>query len=49
MFGLTKISIWNASVSQIEVHEGESNNEPSQLLYLKTKDAEALKVLIMAK
>ena len=49
MFGIAKVSIWTASPSQIEVHEGESENKPNQFLFLETKNAEFLKGFVLEK
>lgn len=38
-FGLTKISFWTSSPSQIKIVRGNSNNNPDIYFYLKKEDA----------
>lgn len=47
IFGVSKINIWTASPSQIDIKNGTSKNKPSGLLILRRDDAEWLKNYIL--
>jgi len=49
LFGLSKLSIWTASPSQIHIEKGRSKNRPEGTLWLKTVDADELKNFILGK
>jgi len=47
IFGISKINIWTASPSQIQINNGNSENAPSGLLLLRDDDAVWLKDYIL--
>lgn len=48
-FGLTKISFWTSSPSQIEIVRGNSNNNPDICFYLKKEDTKNILEIINKK
>ncbi|HEY4509736.1 hypothetical protein A2963_04920 [Candidatus Roizmanbacteria bacterium RIFCSPLOWO2_01_FULL_40_13] len=48
-FGLSKLSIWTASPSQMHIEKGRSENKPEGTLWLRTVDADELKDFILSK
>ena len=48
-FGLSRLRIWTASASQIQINRGKSDNKPDGELWLQTSQAQALKEFIASK
>jgi len=49
LFGLSKLSVWTASPSQIRVQKGETEHRPTGLLWLEAASAEWMKNFILEK
>ncbi len=49
MFGLTRMAIWTASASQIEIHNENSDNRPDGVLFLLNADGDWLKDYMLKK
>jgi membrane protein YdbS with pleckstrin-like domain len=49
LFGFSKLNIWTASPSQIQVQRGNTDNKPTGMLVIKFTDAEWLKGFILGK